>query len=711
VWVRVALVWVAALAAGACGASSGGSADVPGASEVSGVDAADAEALPDGRADAAGEASEAGDGAGGGDAWDVGPQPVDWHLPALVSCAAGGDACQAPVAGAAVGSRRADFFYPYDLYPEASIPDPTGVRVQIAARSAAPGALTKVELLGHDLSLLALPAPDGDTPQAVRDLLAAQDVHWLHVWPLTLTPGQPFFVTFHADAAALADGVDVPLRVETAEGVALDEQGPVSAPAVRLTYVTTSEDFGTLLVHAHNTDAAVHTLTALEVNGHDLTAAACVPAATLQPGQAALWTVPLCQPLAIGQAWTVVARFADAPPAVGAGRVILPHFAIEGWVAGDECPFPGANEANYQAHRDAGFDMLFLRSDYSSKEGCNGATAGSILEASLAIPDVYFMLDEWAPPEGLDLARQVRLLGDEVDADYPPDKPWRVSQRAKRSWTTYPGLTTYVGGSRHRHNGAFAGTADIQGFDIYNAACAPKILDGGHWPSLRAPYDFCRAVRANHMPNPQWFYSQGLHGGWNLDTDPPTLRQPDAAELKVQAMSVALCGSKGLMYFQSDLGLAAQLPNTWQAITDVNRDIGALRGLLREGDTIGGVRASVEGVLVDAIRARDAIVVPVLNVTAAIEMKEVRCFTEHDPHWELASVSTDVTFTVPDDFAVVDLLELVDGELLPVQEGVFAWERAITVPGVSLSAARPYRLYVAARTPDVADRIRATLAR
>ncbi len=630
---------------------------------------------------------------------------AEWPVPAVTACAAGTDACASlPASAGPAASARRDVFYPYELYPEASIPDPRGSRVQIAAVATTSGAVTKVELLGTDVTAFALPAADGaPTPPEVQGLVGPDGWQWVHVWPLEPTAGEPLFVTFHAGTALLEGRTTVPVRVTTASGAALDADVPVTLPLVPLTYVTTSDDLRTLLVHATNLDTAPHTLLGLEVNGRDVTSAACIPATTLRPGEAALWTVPLCAPLAIGQAWTVIARFADAPASVGAGRVILPRFAIEGWGRDSECALPGANAANFEAVRAKGFDMFFLRSDYSAHEGCNGATAGSVLQAAVDLPDVTFMLDEWAPPEGLDLARQVRLLGDEVDTD-EHDKPWRVSQDAKASWVAHPGLTTYIGGARHRHTGAFAGLADIQGFDIYVAACAPKILDGGHWPSLRAPLDFCRAVRANHQPNPQWFYSQGIAGGWNLDTDPPTARQPDPAELKVQAMSVAVCGSKGLMYFQTDLESAALVPDTWEAIGQVNRDLRLVRDLLREGDPIGA-RASVDGVLADAIRARDAIVIPVVNATASVEMEEVRCFTEKDPHWVLAEVTADVTVTVPDDLAVAEALEVVGGQLTSVATGVSATGRDLTIAGVTLSPDVPYRLYVLVSTAGAAARL------
>ena len=43
----------------------------------------------------------------------------------------------------------------------------------------------------------------------------------------------------------------------------------------------------------------------------------------------------------------------------------------------------------------------------------------------------------------------------------------------------------------NKHVGVFAGMADIQGIDFYNAACAPHITEFGVI-QLRGPYDYLR---------------------------------------------------------------------------------------------------------------------------------------------------------------------------------------------------------------------------
>lgn len=693
----------------ACGGGGAGEPDVP-SSDVAtdpgtppdpGVDpgcedpGGDDPGAPD---DVPGDAGT--DPAGG----DPGIEVVDWRLPAVASCAPdGSDPCRAePAPADPVASFRKDFFLPYEDYPEDRIADPTtGGRVQVPGIAAVGGAVTRVEIAGHDVTVMALPAPAGDTPAEVTALVAERTFDWVHVWPYRLEPGRPFFVTFHAGAAWIDQATELPVRVTTDQGVAYQATARVVPTRLPLTWVTTSDDGRTLRIHVRNDSDQARTLASLAVQGADVTASSCVADRVLAPGAAAMWSVPLCTPLRIGDAWTVVASWDDGDRSIGVGRAILSHFPIHAWVNGDDCPFPGGRWDYFLAHREAGFDMPFLRGRYDG-DGCNGVTARQVVSRSAHIPDAYYLLDEWADADGLDTTRLARLLGDEVDSGYG-DKPWRVSRDAKASWQKAPALTTYIGGARHRRTATFAGIADIQGFDIYFAACAPSILDG-EIPSLRAPFDYCRTVRANQMPGPHWFYSQGI-SGWGYDPG----RDPDAAELKVAAMSVAACGSKGLMYFMTQMERNDLVPDTWQAMHEVNRDIRAVRAFLREGDATGGARTDEPDVLLDAIRAPRAIVVPVVDAKAAQVVDWPRCILEADPHWVLAEVETDVVVTVPDDFAVAELLEVVDGDVVPAGGDAFAIGRDVTIPRVTLGPDRPYRLFVLAADDGVADAMRAAM--
>ena len=436
-------------------------------------------------------------------------------------------------------------------------------------------------------------------------------------------------------------------------------------------------------------------MSAIELNGLDVTEAACVPRALVEPGESVLWRLRLCEPAALGDVWTLVVRFAGGPVSVGTGRIVMPHFPIHSWVKEKDCPYPGANWANYMAHRERGFDMPFMRSSFYG-EACNDATSQSIVEASKGITDQYFLLDEWADPGTEDYSRVARLLGDEVDSNRD-DKPFRVSRDAKRSWTQQPGMTTYIGAARHRPNGAFAGIADIQGMDIYFASCAPSILSQ-MLPGLRAPYDYFKAVIRNHRPNTTWFYSQGIHDGW--------VGTPNAPELKVSAMSVVVSGAKGLMYFMTNMKLVEKYADTWEAMGQVNRDIRSIRRLLREGDATGGAKATAPDVLIEAIRSKGAIVVPIVNVSPEKALDFSRCIIEgEDAHWVFADVTTDVTVEVPVDFTVAHFLEVDGAEIVTPDLEIWAQGRTIHIKGVSLTEERPYRILVLAADQETVDRI------
>lgn len=53
-------------------------------------------------------------------------------------------------------------------------------------------------------------------------------------------------------------------------------------------------------------------------------------------------------------------------------------------------------------------------------------------------------------------------------------------QDVRNRWSWYPTMATYQGGHSNRLDGAFAGLTDIQGMDMYVAACAPHIQDFLH---------------------------------------------------------------------------------------------------------------------------------------------------------------------------------------------------------------------------------------
>lgn len=102
---------------------------------------------------------------GGADAQDTGNPAdvldtddvtVDWHIESITSCAPTLNTCETQAfAFGIVANYRKDFFYPYEKYPEAHIPDPIdGGRIQIAGIAQADGAFVSISINGKDVTAL-----------------------------------------------------------------------------------------------------------------------------------------------------------------------------------------------------------------------------------------------------------------------------------------------------------------------------------------------------------------------------------------------------------------------------------------------------------------------------------------------------------------------------------------------------------------------------
>lgn len=683
-----------------------------------GAESAGGDAAPDGDAQVADARVDAGDSPGqDSDPGDEGVGSVEGGtLVALKTCAPSAEACAALSVDTTLrASYRKDAFLPDAIYPEYTDDPLAGGRFHIAATAQVSGAVTGVFIDGV----------------AVETLLAPPSarIEWYHVWPQTAVAGQPLWVAFHSRDPAWDAATQGSLRVETAAGVAVDGPFPVAQTPAPLTWVTTSADRGTLLIHVRNDDTVSQRLQALWVNGRDVLAGgvACVADPELAAGQAALWTVPLCVPAQPGEAWTVAAQWADAPDSVGVGRVLRPHFPVEAWGNSSDCAAPGADDAAWQAHLDAGFDTFYFY--WGASAEC-GYQTSALVNQTLPRSGEGFVLigDDFLrgpdPASAITDTRAVAgfLTGDESDGELYDDEgrpnAEKQARDARTLWSMYPELTVYNGAKTHGNVGTFAGMADVQGHDAYLGACAPHITKSGVFRPARTPHDFLRNARDNHMPLPTWFYAQGLFQGWNLGpSNNVTHQQPDPQEILVQAMMVLTAGGKGLMWFLTDQAEAAFAPERWQAISRSNWMIRAVRELVREGDVTGAARASTgEDVLVEAIRARDAIVVPVIALASDDAPDDLRCFTwplEEDapPHWIFSSQSPDIALPVPADMALAEVFEVsLEGKLQDARWRLDPATRELTLPAVALSNDVPVRLFVLAASPDVRARMSQALA-
>ncbi len=650
-------------------------------------------------APSSGDASE-GDRDARGDAVDVvdampSSGPFVPPFPATAQCMPVGNVCAAPAASGLFASYRKDVYS--SQYAEANLPAPTaGGRIHIVASSVVTGQVTGVRING----------------QLAPSLTSSGYLDWFHVWPTDAVAGEPLWVSFHSRSTDFDTLATMSIQIETSAGVAASGMFPIVRTPVPLTYVTTIDGGTSYLIHVKNTDSVAHTLGRLVVDGRDVTASACIAAPTLAPRQSAMWRVPRCTPANVGSLWTVVAEWTDAPASTAGGRVVAEQFPIHTWPAERDCPFPGASSQNLAAHVARGFDTFFLRSAYTDS-GCNNTTGTSII-ANAANANIFLMPDEFISlPNGLGAAQRVptRLMADEADSSNEDKRVTELAEQVQAHWRTNPTMATYVGGSRQRKNGRFAGSADIQGMDFYVAACAPHITPFGSHPPLRGAYDYLRITRENHMPLPTWLYTQGLHGGWNKSVlGLTTVRQPDPTEARIQAFSVVAAGGKGLMYFQTNMELANGAASaTWAEIGRQNRDIRSVRQLLRAGDVTGQAESSDDAVIVELVRSPEALVLVAINTKNSGGIDDTTCaIPTNAPHWSVQPVTSDLSFEVPPDIAIADAFEVLDGAILPLPSGAHYDGRKVTLPALAFDAAHPTRMIVLAAKPTLRGQIQAS---
>lgn len=581
---------------------------------------------------------------------------TDTILQATIGCGPLANACAAPAAAglSLTATYRKDAYLAQAEYTEGGPLPTTGGRVHLAGIARATGEVTRVRI-------------DGKT---VDELLTARALDWYHVWPASAVAGEPIWVAFHSRDASWDSRTSATISVDSGATTLLSGTFPVATAVVPLTSVTTASGGKTLLVHVKNVDSKAHTIARLVVDGKDVTASSCIPKRTLGAGETALVRVPRCAPAKVGAAWTVVLELSDGPASTGVGRVLPEQFPIEAWPKSADCPLPGGDPAAMAKHMAAGIDTLYM---YFGNGGCGtpGATlVNSVLPSSptklkVLVGDDF--LGRPTPESAITDTRAVAgfLTGDESDGEYEKDGYPAAELKARdsrRLWKMYPTLPTYNGGKTNRKVGAFAGMADIQGMDFYVAACAPHITPVGSRMPLRGAYDYLRNARDNHAPLPTWLYAQGLHSGWNKKVLGVTLRaQPSPAEILVQALSVAAAGGKGLMWFQTEMSEATAVPDSWAAIAKSSLMMRAVRPWLRESDPTA-LATATGPVLVEALRAPDAIVVPVIDLDVSSEPNDVECakiFTGAPvPHHELVPRTTEVRVRVPEDLAIGDVFEV-----------------------------------------------------
>lgn len=614
---------------------------------------------------------------------------------------------------------RKDYFFPNEVYNE-DTPEPlTGGRIQIAAIAQASGRVNNVFIDGIERRVIYEENPTTLPP-----------FEWVHVWPQQAKAGEPIWVNFHSRDAKWDSLTSAPIRVETRNGPAIDGKFAINETPAPLTYVTTTDEYSRILIHVQNMDTVAHRVEHLWVNGVDVLAenserigTSILPNRQLAAESHALLEIPLAQPTEPGDAWTVVVEYENAPAAVGTGRIIPEFFPVMAWNNTSERPFPSGELDNYLSIRNAGIDTIFVNDGTCAGGECDPYT---LINEELANLDGFGAFVNYSPfiglgqnfPDFTDTSGIVAVMtGDESDDTIYDDDtgipiPAIKALDSRRSWLRYPELPTFNGGKTNKHIGSFAGMTDIQGIDFYTAAGAPHITAFGQHPPLRATFDYLRNTRNNHMPLTTWMYTQGLSPAWNRD---PILggdefsAQPDPQEILAQGMMAIAAGAKGLAWFQVNQKEAEKAPERWQAITDVNSMVQAVRPWLREGDVTGEATSDAE-TLVEMIHAPDALVVPIISLDTVSEPTDLGFLlaqSEEDlPRWIFDESTPDVAVTIPPGFNVSDVFEVQPGGIADINVNL-SGETAL-FEDIPLDNDMPVRLLVLATDNTVRTEINST---
>ncbi len=598
---------------------------------------------------------------------------------------------------------RKDFYLDNETYPTELEDDPLdGGRFHIAALS---------QISGHVSGVFI-----NDIP--VEDLLSDLKMDWRHVWPEEAMEGRPIWFAFHSRDPMWDTVESGTIRIETDAGLAVDGTFSVGTHPFQITYVTLDDSGSRLLVHVKNDSDSIQTVNRVLLNGTELLESEkiSVPKRALEPGETALWTVDFLTPPVMGSAWTLALEFEDLPSVAAVGRFLRPFFPVEAWQKGGDCPFPGVNDDAFELFTQGGLDTFYAYWGTGNSCGYENAT---MLNETMPSAGIYALLGDdfnWNNPP-VDILTNTSaiagvLTGDESDWSYVTEEgtpaPENKALKSRKVWRAFPELTTYNGAMTNKHIGAFAGMADVQGLDVYAAGCAPHIFKGGDGPSLRAPYDFLKDARNNHMPWPTWLYSQGM-GGWTV--------MPDPQELMVQGLEVLLAGGKGLMWFQVGVSMSEEYPDSWQAISDMNWMVRGVRRLIREGD-LAPLASSDENTVVDAIRSLDAIVVPIITLDETERPTNDKCvlyaldlIEEEEIHWLLNPRTVDISVTIPEDVPLADIFEVRPDGVEEISYSVQMQGRTITLLDVPLDNEVPGRVFVFATHDGIRAEVAANLVR
>ncbi|KAA0150435.1 hypothetical protein FNF29_05238 [Cafeteria roenbergensis] len=553
-------------------------------------------------------------------------------------------ACAAALESVTLDSEyRPDVYLPFDEYAEPA-PIPNGTRMFVIGAATGSGLSQNFFFNGAQANM-SLGQNESTWP-----------IDFVHVYPTTLTQGEPFFMVFHSRMPEWHSIPTASVRVTDAAGQNL-VNGSFQInrkPSARITSVTTDGGGARVIVHLRSYSPAAVTLTKVYVNGVAVVPIQPASLPQLPSGESVLLVLPAPGtggPLPPGAVVTVKVAFADGTAAIAGARRLVEFFPVETWPKSSECPYPTVNDTNYAIHRSHGVDTFF------TTDGSTSKCKNSLLEVDI-INKLAPQYDFWVlAGKSTDTSKVVNtsrlagwFLGDEDDNHATlTDNLRRNADDTRTLWEQFAGIPTYVGGSRNRFRGAWSNSVDALGMDAYIAACAPHVTNWGLPQNPLFSYDYLRITRDNHMPWPTWLYSQAFDSFWNADIlGTVVVRQPDPAELAVSLQSVLAAGGKGLMLFQTQISLMPDTPASWQLLGTKVREIGAARELYRLGDLAGPVdTGGSKDTVAELVASPRALVLLTMNVRNDGGYADITCAIGGNDHWKFLNNSIPVTFATP----------------------------------------------------------------
>ena len=170
-------------------------------------------------------------------------------------------------------------------------------------------------------------------------------------------------------------------------------------------------------------------------------------------------------------------------------------------------------------------------------------------------------------------------------------------------------------------------------------------------------------------------------------------------------------------------------PQTWTEIANFNKDIGAVREYLRQGDCTDMISSSDgsgwdSDSIVQAIRSPEAIIVTVINLHNHGGYSDSLCAIGRNEHWLIWDHRvTEISITISTDFGkVVDMFEVQNGAIhnmtsqistvkvfLGIDHHGAIVADQITIKNVALSSELATRLFVLANNLQVRQDIQKKL--